>query len=86
MMNKNEQEDVKRIALTTSADRVTIHRDGTVSVYRGYFYRMGMTAEKFAQQIEEALNAAGYNAVVYGYDVWKQWPTDSYFRANVVSI
>ena len=86
-MNNNEQNEVKRIALNdTTADRVVKHRDGTVSIYRTYFYRHGMTAEKFAQHIAAALNAEGRAAVIYGYDVWKQWPAESYFRANVIRI
>lgn len=85
-MNREEQKKVKRIALEVGADKVTMHRDGTVSIFRSYFYRMGLTGTKYAQKIEDALNAAGHNAVVYGYDVCKQWPGESYFRANVVNI
>lgn len=40
------------------ADSVSKKKDGTIVLRRGYFYRNGMSAEKFAAGVEGLLKAA----------------------------
>jgi hypothetical protein len=77
------QKNVKK-ALTNSsdvfADRLTTHKNGTVSVKRAYFYTHGNTAEKWAEKVMSVLPNARLVEVRNDY---RQWPTQSYFVAVV---
>ena len=78
-MNRKAQKEVKHIALEAGADHVIMHKNGKVTAFRHYFYRMGLSAEKFAEQIKNALEAAGYTSTITCRDDWNAWPKDSNF-------
>lgn len=59
-----------RDAMGGEADMVSRNADGIV-IRRGYFYRFGGSAEKFAEKVARKLESAGLNAIVLGYyDHW----------------
>lgn len=63
---------VVRQALAEYVDAVGRRKDGTIIVRRGYFYRGGLTADKFAECVTKRLVANGINAqCVDSGDVWK---------------
>lgn len=64
-------------------DKVICHKNGAVTVKRGYFYRHGMDGSKWATKVQAALAAANIKAEVSGRDNWQPWPKDSYFEAIV---
>lgn len=55
------------------ADSVTKRRkDGVIVLRRGFFYRMGGTAESFADKVRKAITENGINATVIKCgEVWK---------------
>lgn len=66
------------------ADNVTFKKDGSVVFKRGYFYRNGMSAEKFGEIIEARLKKLGLEPKsIETLDRWAPWPRDSYFSATV---
>lgn len=77
------QSQVKRTAQEMLIDRVVCKRDGSVEIMRGYFYRFGMTADAFANAVQNRLESAGINCQVHGEDRFAAWPRDSWFVAVV---
>lgn len=71
-------QDVK-IKLATVADQVTAHKDGTFTAKRGYFYRHGMTTEKFVEAIKANLPNI---QVLEARDSFNPWPRDSFFMVK----
>lgn len=65
------------------SDHVTARKDGTVTAKRGYFYRIGTTAESWAEKVAAELVAAGISADVCSQDAWAAWPKTSYFVAII---
>lgn len=64
-------------------DHVVCKADGSAEVKKGYFYRCGMTATKWAAEVADALNGARLNVVATGRDDYADWPRTSYFVAIV---
>jgi hypothetical protein len=65
-------------------DRTIIKRDGSIVVRREYFYRNGMTAELFGQQVINALKDYGIDSRIVGVaDHDARWPKQSYFEATI---
>ena len=64
-------------------DKVVCHRDGKVSVKKGYFYRHGGTSRKWADKVLIALKDVGAVELIDYRDDWQVWPKDSYFVAVV---
>lgn len=65
-------------------DRVICKKDGSVEMRRGFFYRHGMTADKWAADMEAALQSEGLEyGAVESAECWHEWPTDSYFSARI---
>ena len=76
---------MKAIRASMLCDSVRFGRDGVVQFKRSYFYRHGMTAEKFADCVCKQVADMGY--VVRGveaHDKWAAWPKTSYFVVNCV--
>lgn len=65
------------------ADKIVCKSDGSVEVKRGYFYRHGMSAEKWAEKVQAELEKNGLKVSVSSRDIWVAWPKDSYFVAIV---
>lgn len=66
------------------ADKFVNKKDGSVEVKRSYFYRMGSSAESWADKVREACHCAGVTDVrVEDRDDWAAWPKSSYFVAVV---
>lgn len=55
-----------RNALATVADTVGKSK-GEIVARRGFFYKMGMTSEKFAERVNVALEAAGVSERVQAH-------------------
>jgi ribosomal protein L22 len=78
------QKQVKQAILdNTMPDHIICKRDGSVTVKKSYFYRMGRTPEKLAAGIEQALASANITANVQAYDAFAQWPKTSYLVAEI---
>jgi hypothetical protein len=58
-------------------------RKGLVEVKRSYFYRMGNTADEFAERVRKALASQGIIAPITSEDRWAAWPKTSWFAAIV---
>ena len=66
------------------ADKVICHKDGTVTLKRYYFYRHGMTANIWANQVSKVLiDAQIAFRIIEWRDDCKIWPTDSHFTVVV---
>lgn len=63
-------------------DGVIAKKDRTFVVRKSYFYRHGMTAEKWGQRVMSALDSKVF-ALVAHQDNWAQWPKTSYFEAVI---
>ena len=78
------QKEIKRFLKEESdimPDKIVCHKDGTLSVMRGYYYRHGLDAEKWAERV---MNSLGEKArLVLFRDEYKTWPADSYFRVII---
>ncbi len=74
-MKRNEIKD--QIMYAANADGVTFHKDGRITARRSYFYRFGMTPEKFAEKVKAAVPGV---TIIEAYDDWQQWPKTSYFK------
>lgn len=61
------------------ADTVGKRKDGLFQAKRTYFYRHGMTSEKFAARVQAAIPEA---EIVLSGDHFAQWPSQSYFYAR----
>jgi len=61
-------------------DKTISKRDGTIEIRRGYFYRHGMTTEKFENRILKEIPTA---KIVDSGDNWQPWPKDSYFWVRI---
>lgn len=61
-------------------DKIVMHKDGTVSVKRGYFYHHGKTAEGWAERVLKPFPTA---ILVEAVDEWREWPQDSYLVARI---
>jgi len=55
------------------------HKDGSFSVTRGFFYRMGKSEEDLAERLKEALPEA---TVVEMKEHWRAWPKHSYWQVR----
>ncbi len=65
-------------------DRVICRQDGSVEMRRGFFYRHGMTADKWAADVKAALESEGLEyGAVEAEECYREWPADSYFAARV---
>ena len=54
------------------AESISKRKDGTVIIRRGFFYRNGYTAERFAEYIHKALATAGLSATIVDQgEIWK---------------
>lgn len=53
-----------RAALSHSVDTIGKTKSGAVVVRRGFFYRNGMSSEKFSARVAELLKAAGLEFTV----------------------
>jgi hypothetical protein len=60
--------------------RVIAHKDGTIQIRDGYYYRMGKDSDKWAAQVAKALPEA---VVVDKGDHWANWPKESYFWVKI---
>ena len=79
-----KSKSMKAIIGNLTKDQVIAKRDGTFSIRRGYFYRHGMSAERFASGVVLALQRGGLDVdLVDSHDMWNPWPRDSYFEAIV---
>ena len=59
-------------------------KDGTFKLYQGYFYRHGMTSDKWGGKAIKMLEEQGIKAkLIDTTDSWNAWPKDSYFIAEV---
>lgn len=64
-------------------DRIVHHKDGTFSFKQGFFYRHGMTAEKYADNMCVRLEKAKVKyELVEAIEDWNPWPRDSWFVAR----
>ena len=64
-------------------DKVVRHKDGTYSFKHGFFYRLGMTSEKWAEKVSKGLEKAGVTfELVDSTEDWNAWPKDSWFVAT----
>jgi len=80
MMDKQLKQRLREV----HADKMIVKRDGTVEYRQFYFYRHGMTAEKFTAGIVRSLKALGIVATVLNEeDHWAPWPRDSYFSTTI---
>lgn len=76
----NTKQNVKRV-LEDTCDKVIAKKDGTFAARYKYFYGMGKTAESFADRVTRTLDHAHIkHEVIERNDVWRAWPTDSYFE------
>ena len=65
-------------------DKIIRHKDGTFSLHRGFFYRHGMTSEKWAEKVSDRLKEANVDfEVVKHNEHWAAWPKDSWFIVTV---
>lgn len=65
-------------------DMIQIKRNGTVVAKRSYFYRHGMTAEKWLEWVLGKLEHLGFTiGLTECNDNWNAWPKDSWFEARV---
>lgn len=80
------QKEVKNILSYTTADAVICRKDGTVEAKTSYFYRHGMTGEKYAEQVRDILHRSGIPARVVGEDRYANWPKTSYFVAIITPV
>jgi hypothetical protein len=62
------------------AEKITFHRDGTLTVKRSFFYTHGFTATKLGAKIVAALPNL---RVVNANDEWRAWPHTSYFVVHL---
>jgi hypothetical protein len=60
---------------------VVSHSDGSVTVKRSYFYRMGMDSAKWSEKVRREMGP-GTVEVDRG-DHWAQWPKTSYFWVRI---
>jgi hypothetical protein len=65
-------------------DKVVCKANGTIEAHRTFFYRMGNSADGWAEKVAAALAAAGLHPQVHGHEEWNDWPKDSYFCAIIV--
>lgn len=63
-------------------DGVIAKKNGTFVVRKSYFYRHGMSAEKWGQRVMSGLDGNVF-ALVAHQDAWAEWPKTSYFEAVV---
>lgn len=58
--------------------------DDSYTFKRSFFYRHGMTAEKFANAIKDAANKLGLDAEIVNFqEKWHSWPKNSWFEAKL---
>ena len=69
------------------ADKIATHKDGSISICKGYFYTFGETPEKWGAKVLAALNNAGIVVkTMTTHDEWRAWPKDSYFVATITEV
>jgi hypothetical protein len=69
------------------ADKIVCHKNGTVSIMYGYYYRRGNTATKWADEVVGGLEKMGFNVrLVEARDDFRRWPADSYFVTVIEEI
>jgi len=83
-MNKAQRELKKHVTESMSVDKVTCRADGTVELRRHYFYRHGMTAMTWGDEVSAGL-PDGWK-VVRTQDQFQSWPQDGYFLAVVAQV
>ena len=84
-MTTKWQKETKKFLIEEASDchpdKIVCHKDGTMSVKYGYFYRHGNDAGKWATIV---LDALGNKAeLVDCLDAYASWPKDSYFVAII---
>ncbi len=83
-MQAKIKKQVRQALLRGPADSVTIKRDDSIVVKRGYFYRHTQTVEGFAMRCQAALKDAGIEThIEKKSDHWNVWPRDSWFEATL---
>ena len=65
------------------ADKTVCKKNGTVEVKKGYYYKLGSSAERWAVHVKKGLESTGLSVKVDSRDDWKRWPATSYFVAVV---
>ena len=67
-------------------DKIIMHKNGTISVWRSYFYHHGQTSKKYANAIMETLNQHCLPVeLIEDIDDYKNWPKESYFKIKIKS-
>jgi len=61
------------------ADKVTFHRDGSIEIRFGFFYRHGMTTETCKKNVLAVVPDAKF-VEDECFENWQPWPRDSYFK------
>lgn len=69
-------QEIRDRLLRMGIDKVTIHRDGTITAKRSYFYTHGRTADTWAAAVAAKL---GNVRIISTADEWRPWPKTSYF-------
>jgi hypothetical protein len=83
---RTRQKRVKEILQSEYDDKITLHRDGTVSVKRTFFYRHGQTSQSVAQSIVGLLQQNGLKVETEAEEHWNSWPKDSYWLVRIRNI
>lgn len=75
---------VRRVmAATIGIDKVVVKKTGVIEAKRSYYYRMGYSAEQFAEMVQSALDQAGVKATVRSEDSFAAMPKESFFVAII---
>ena len=56
-------------------DNIHFSRDGTATVKRGFFYRMGGSAQKLAERVKSIVPEA---EIIKAEEHYNSWPRDSF--------
>ena len=65
-------------------DVIICHRDGSVTVKKGYFYRSGQSEFSWAKEVVADLEANDFDPrVISKTDNMQTWPRDSYFEVRI---
>jgi hypothetical protein len=70
-MTKSKSTDTAIVRAVVNADAVGRLQNGNVVVRRGFFYRHGCDAEKFAAGVKASLDKAGIKYQIV--DTWEKW-------------
>lgn len=83
-MNKQLKQQVQTALNIVGYDKITFHRDNTVTIRRGFFYQPAGQLAGYVEKVNQQLQATN---LVYRIEDqgthWNNWPRDSFYTVTI---